>query len=190
MPIPISDSVDAFVNRIESVLQAQLPTYIGARSTATYPLPVPESHAYLVAKDRNLEQISEHLGNPDVFVLMMYGTSELEDASANDSDYNQVTVVHVMIILKRSVGVDLPTNSTGRTMLMTEWMEKRSEKYRGVLQDVLTKHTVDGTNINQIRLSRSGVSDPIQTDTGIYREAGVRIEITQQVSVNVPDFNP
>jgi len=121
---------------------------------------------------------------------MMYGPSELEDASADLSDYNQTTDVNVVIVLRESIGASLPTNAAGRQLLMTEWMEKRSEGYRGILQDVLPKHTVDGTNINQIRLNASGVSDPIQGETGIYREAGVSIELTQQVSVNVPDFNP
>lgn len=184
MPLQISDSINALTDRIETVLKAELPAMLSAREAADYPLPAPE--AYIVG-DESFDAISEHLGNPDVYCSIIYTPSDLSDRGTGDGtveSYNQITQVGVSLVLRRSIGVELPTRN-GRKLLMAEWERIRAEMYRGVLQDLLPKHLEDGTNVKQVALNTSAVSPPITQDSGIYREATVMIDVLQEVTVNV-----
>jgi len=188
MPIPISESIEALKARVEFVLQRELPVYCAARSSTDYPIPAPTERSYIIGRTGSLDGASEHLGNPDVFVMVFLGPSDLLDASANQALYNQATPITVAIILRRSIGATLPGTAGGRELMMEEWMEARAEKYRGILQDICAKHLCDGDNISQVTLEGAGVSDPINEDSGIYREAGIRFEALQHVAVQTPTY--
>lgn len=184
MPIPISESINVLCDRLETVLQAELPTYATARTSADYPLDAPAADAFIVG-DEKLEDATQHLGWPDVFCVIVYQPSDLEDWGSGDptvDTYNQVTRVAVSLVIRSELGVSLPTRN-GRELTLNEWMRIRAEKLRGILLDVLPKHGPDGVNITQLKLDSAGVSSPIRIDDAIYREASVVIQAVQDVEV-------
>jgi hypothetical protein len=185
--ISISESVIRLTDRVEATLQAHLPARLAAKSTAEYPLPSPEPHAYIVG-DETISNAFRQLGAPDLYCSIIYEMSELETRGSGDGTaetFNQVTRVAVSLVLKRPAGFDLPARN-GRQLLMSDWMRHRTELYRGALIDVLSEHLTDFDAIQQTELVRTAVSPPINQDSETYREAAALVECTQHVTVNIP----
>lgn len=184
MPIPVADSIELLLDRIEKVMIEELPVELAARDSSEYPLPVPDAW---ICVDATFDEIARHLGSPIAYGTIVDSPSELEDRGTGDGTeepYNQVTEVSVSVVLKQPAGVKLPTRN-GREVMLNQWMKTRCERYRGALQNVLARDVADGVTIHQVELERTGVSPSTQQKSGTYREAAVVITVTQHVSVKV-----
>lgn len=184
--IPISSAALALSDRIEQVLQANLPTYVSQRTTPTYPLEVPLTASYIVGPEDSKTAV-EAMGWPDVFIWVMPQETRLDSRATGDGQeesYNAFTTVWVSVVLREFLGVDLPKRN-GREITLGEWVRVRAELYRGILMDILPRYVPDCQTVHECRLEGSGISDPFIISENTYREATVGITCRQHVSVRV-----
>jgi hypothetical protein len=176
------------ISRIESVLQAQVPTYCADREEPDFPLPAPDPEHLIVSHgDATLDY--EALAGPDVFTTIRYGDTSYSGRQSGDGEYEKyqaTTEVGLALVSRVHAGLDLP-NRNGRQLTKQEWERDRAELYRGVLMDIATKHIADGPTIFLCLLDDGVSFPPFEiADDASYILGQVSLLIVQNVRVPIP----
>lgn len=151
MTLPISESLPRALDRLQTVVTSdEFTSDLEDRASEDFPLPPPETwiQARLnLARHWKALNVSEVMG-----VIHPRGETEVVgNYSGDGSKYtrDQKTRIDVGIVLKPTGG--FPTVETqGREMLDDEWLQRRVEKYRGTLLDVIPAQAPDPDAIAEI----------------------------------------
>ena len=184
MALPISQSIPRALDRLQEVVTSEAFTDdLQDRASDDFPLPEPET--WIQAR-LNLHRHWKALNVSEVMGVIhpRRGTDVINSYSGDGSKYtrDQKTHIDLGIVVKPS-GAFPDVETQGRQMLDDEWLQRRVEKYRGALLDVIPAHAPDPEAIAEVFVDEYQ-ADLFEVDTlGRYAHATVTFDIFQTVNI-------
>ena len=185
MAISRSTATVQALERLVSVLQERLPTFLEAISDDGLSLLAPNSGDYYLSGGYVAEQI---LNQPVSVLIDQFERSRADTRLSGDgSKHNIMVTLPVRIRLIFSVTAYDPLVRIGREQTRPEYLYHLSERYKGALMDALYTHARDGETISELEITSdyASVEQIRETLTG---GCILELRITQVTDVPSPQY--
>ena len=186
MAISRSTATTQCLERLVSVLQDRLPTFLEAIQDEGLHLPAPNDGDYFLSGGYLAEQI---LNAPVAVLIDQFDTSRTEARlSGSGASQGRIVTLPIRIRLIFSVTAYDPLVRTGREQTKPEYLYHLSERYKGALMDCLYTYAKDGEAISDIDIT-SDYASVEQIRENLTGGCILELRITQDTEVPRPNYS-